>query len=98
MSRRDLKYESIAFSVDNLLELLDECSMKFVELVLREHLSDELPQNNLITILLAFSLASFYRLDKILSLGRLRQIVFTEFLSHVIRRVGFRQHRLRLQP
>jgi hypothetical protein len=47
MSRRDLKYKSIDLSVDNSLELLDDCGMEFVEFVVGEHLADELPQDDL---------------------------------------------------
>ena len=51
MSWRDLQDKSIAFSVDDSLELFNDRGMKFVEFVLREHLADKFPQDNPIGVL-----------------------------------------------
>ena len=47
MTRRDLKYKSIALSVDNSLELLDDCGMKFVKGITRIDPFNKFPEDNL---------------------------------------------------
>lgn len=82
MSRRDLKYESIAISVEDSLKLLDDCRMEFVEFVVGKDLADELPQNDFIAVLLALGLLGFDSLDQVLSRSGLLEVVFSEFLGH----------------
>ena len=68
MSRRDLKYESSNFSCDDLLELLNDGSMEFVEFVLRHHLPNELPEDDVLAGALV-GLFVFDRPNQVLPLG-----------------------------
>ena len=82
MSWRDLKYKSIALSVDDSLELLDDFSMKFVEFVLRENLPDELPQDNLLPVLKPVGFLLLDALNQVLPGGGSLEVVFSKFASH----------------
>lgn len=65
---RDLKYESIDFSIDNFLELFDDSCMKFVKFILWHYFPDEFPENNVFSRS-SFDLLVFNSTNQVLALS-----------------------------
>ena len=59
MARRYLKDEAIALSVNDSLELFDDCGMKPIKFVLWKNLFDELPQDDPVGVLSRLLLLDF---------------------------------------
>jgi hypothetical protein len=81
MPRWHLQNKPIDLTVGHPLQLLNDNFVKLVDAIIRIHLFDELPKRHL-DFSATLSLLGFDGSDKILSLRRFCQVVFSEFLGH----------------